>query len=255
MTNKEVFKIAMRQSAADLQCRESDFLNEKNVIIEAGLGPNAKSYYREPIACNLISYGNNIVAATKSEYRDIVEEYLEKYEFFHCLETPNLHWLNERLEQKGQRICFMAEYYLPDLTRLQELPCDYELRLLEPEDFSSLYTKEWSNALCEDRKELDMLGVGAYNQGKLVGMAGCSADCDTMWQIGVDVLPEYRRKGIASALTSRLAVETLKRGKVPFYCTAWSNIRSARNAIKCGFLPAWVEMSAKPMEYVEELNR
>ena len=255
MTNKEVLQIAMRQSAADLQCRESDFLKEKNVIIEAGLGPNAKRYYREPIACNLISYGNNIVAATKSEYRDIVEEYLGKFEFFHCFETPNLHWLNERLEQKGQRICFMAEYYLPDLNRLQELPCDYELRILRPEDFASLYTKEWSNALCEDRKELDMLGVGAYDQGKLVGMAGCSADCDTMWQVGVDVLPEYRRKGIASALTSKLAVETLKRGKVPFYCTAWSNIRSARNAIKCGFLPAWVEMSAKPMEYVEELNR
>ncbi|MGN0311132.1 MAG: GNAT family N-acetyltransferase, partial [Lachnospiraceae bacterium] len=174
MTNKEVLQIAMRQSAADLQCRESDFLKEKNVIIEAGLGPNAKRYYREPIACNLISYGNNIVAATKSEYRDIVEEYLGKFEFFHCFETPNLHWLNERLEQKGQRICFMAEYYLPDLNRLQELPCDYELRLLGPEDFSSLYTKEWSNALCEDRKELDMLGVGAYDQGKLVGMAGCS---------------------------------------------------------------------------------
>ena len=66
--------------------------------------------------------------------------------------------------------------------------------------------------------------------------------------------PEYRRKGIATALTSNLAVEILNRGKVPFYCCAWSNIRSSRNAIKSGFLPAWVEMTVKPREIVDEMN-
>jgi predicted GNAT family acetyltransferase len=74
-----------------------------------------------------------------------------------------------------------------------------------------------------------------------------------MWQIGVDVLPEYRRKGIAASLTSSLAAEIFKMGKVPFYCSAWSNIRSVRNAIKSGFLPAWVEMTVKPTETVEKM--
>ena len=82
----------------------------------------------------------------------------------------------------------------------------------------------------------------------------CSADCDTMWQIGVDVLPEYRRQGIASAVTSRLAVEILNRGKVPFYCAAWSNVKSVRNAIKCGFRPAWVELTVKSKEFVDNMN-
>ena len=91
--------------------------------------------------------------------------------------------------------------------------------------------------------------------GKLVGLAGASADCDTMWQIGIDVLPEYRRQGIASALTSRLAIEILLRGKVPFYCAAWCNVKSVRNAIKSGFRPAWVEMTAKPCESVDEMNK
>jgi predicted GNAT family acetyltransferase len=99
------------------------------------------------------------------------------------------------------------------------------------------------------------LGVGAYDAGKLIALAACSADCDTMWQIGIDVLPEYRRKGIASALTSRLAVEILERGKVPFYCCAWSNIGSARNAIRSGFRPAWVEMTMKSIEFVNGMNK
>ena len=79
----------------------------------------------------------------------------------------------------------------------------------------------------------------------LVGLAGCSADCSTMWQIGVDVLAPYRRQGIASALTSGLAVEALRRGLVPFYCCAWANVKSARNAWKSGFRPAWVQLTAK----------
>ena len=116
----------------------------------------------------------------------------------------------------------------------------YQLRVLEQRNFGNLYLPEWSNALCKDRKHLDVLGVGAYDGEKLIGLAGCSADCDTMWQIGIDVLPEYRRQGIASALTSRLAVEILKRGKVPFYCAAWCNVKSVRNAIRSGFRPAWV---------------
>lgn len=69
------------------------------------------------------------------------------------------------------------------------------------------------------------------------------------------MLPEYRQRALAKAMTSRLAIEILNRGKVPFYCCAWSNIRSARNAIRCGFLPAWAEMTVKPIRLAEEMNR
>ncbi|WP_442871469.1 GNAT family N-acetyltransferase [Caproiciproducens sp.] len=111
------------------------------------------------------------------------------------------------------------------------------------------------NILAKLPEDLDALAVAAYDRGKLIGLAGCSADCEAMWQIGVDVLPEYRRKGVASALTSRLAIEAIHRGKVPFYCAAWSNIRSVRNAIKSGFRPTWIEMTAKSIDFVSEMNR
>lgn len=75
-----------------------------------------------------------------------------------------------------------------------------------------------------------------------------------MWQIGVDVLEEYRHQGIATALTSALALEILARGKVPFYCAAWSNIKSVRTAIKSGFRPAWIELTAKTSKFVDEMN-
>src|SRR5574344_610331 len=114
---------------------------------------------------------------------------------------------------------------------------------------------QWSNALCEKRQELDGLGVAAFDGDKMIGFAACSADCETMWQIGIDVLPEYRRKGIASALTSALAAEVINRGKVPFYCSAWSNIRSVKNAIRSGFRPAWVQVTAKKNSMISDMNK
>ncbi len=254
MNNKDILRIAMEQSAADLGCKAEDFLSNKNITVPFNPGANAKKYYKLPIACNFISYGNNVVAAVTDEVSDIVSEYISKFEFYHCFETPNMHWLNERLSAKGLAVCFMAEYYLPDINRLTAIPCSYDLKVLEKGQFENLYLPEWSNALCSDRKHLDVLAVGAYDGGKLVGLAGCSADADKMWQIGVDVLPEYRRNGIAAAVTSRLALEILERDKVPFYCTAWSNIRSVRNAVKCGLIPAWVEMTVKPVDTVKSMN-
>ena len=255
MTNQEILKIAMAQSAVDLSADASDFEKSENVVVTSHEIDGVRRYLDLPFSCQLVSYGNNAVASVLPEFREITENYINKYPVEHLFETPHLHALNEALMAKGQKICFMAKYFLPDPKALHPLDCPYELRLLTPRDFADRYRPAWSNALCERRKELDVLGMGAYDGDSLVGLAGCSADCDTMWQIGVDVLPAYRKQGIASALTSRLAIEILKRGKVPFYCAAWCNIRSVRNAIRSGFRPAWVEMTAKPIEYVDDMNQ
>lgn len=254
LTNNDILETAITQSAIDANCNKEDFLSDNNVVVISENNSGARKYLELPFDCHLISYGNNIVASVSEKFRDIVSDYIGRFRPEHCFETPNMHILNDGLEKSGFRICFMAEYFLPDLDCLKIIDCPYEIRLLNQKDFSGLYTDTWSNALCEKRMELDVLGVGAYDGNRLVGLAGCSADCESMWQIGIDVLPEYRRQGIASALTSRLARETLETGKVPFYCAAWSNIKSVRNALKSGFRPAWVEMTAKSIDFVENLN-
>lgn len=254
-TNKEIYKIAMEQSAIDSNCKWEDFLKKDNVVVISAANPAARRYLKLPHVCDLTTYGNNIVATISEEYRDIVESYISKYAVEHCFETPNMYVLNEAFKPYGLGVCFMAEYFLPDMERLKRLECNYVLKVLEQKDFADLYLPMWGNALCADRKELDVLGVGAYDGEKLVGLAACSADCDNMWQIGVDVLPEYRRMGIASSLTSNLAIEIIERGKVPFYCCAWSNLKSVKNALRSGFVPGWVEMTVKAASLVDEMNK
>lgn len=257
MTNEEIMRIALQQQAYDMNCRPEDFGADHNIVVISQKSSRARKYLALPFFCNMCSYGNNVVASVDERAAGFVKQYLEREEksngtFFESFLTPRLHLLTEEFAKYGKLTCFMAEYFLPDAGLLKPLPCSYEIRILTQPDFAGLYLPQWRNALCEARKELDVLGAAAFDGEKMIGLAGSSADGEEMWQIGIDVLPEYRRRGIASALTSRLAAEILQRGKVPFYCCAWSNIRSTRNAIKSGFRPAWVELTAVDRAQAEQ---
>ena len=119
MITEEILHIAMEQSAEDINCKTEDFLKNQNVIVPFRLGKKARKYLKEPIIANFVSYGNNVVASVTEDVREIVTEYVGKYEFYHLFETPNLHWLSNRLAGHGYKICFMAEYFLPDINNLQ----------------------------------------------------------------------------------------------------------------------------------------
>lgn len=256
MDNKEILRIAMEQSAYDCCCMAEDFQTTENKVYESFASENARRYLTLPHICNLVSYGSNIVACGQRELLPDIERFIHGVPSIeNCFETPGIYVLNDILTKVNARVCFMADYFLPDIDRIYQakLECAFELRVLKPADFAELYLPEWRNALCKERKHLDVLGVGAYENGKLIGLAGCSADCKRMWQIGVDVLPEYRRRGIASVLTNCLARKTFEHGRVPFYCAAWSNMRSVKNAIRSGFKHGWVEVTAKSNDVIDEM--
>lgn len=78
MTQKEIWEIAMRQSAIDANCSASDFCKTENVIVYSKKNPQARKYLELPLACNLISYGSNLVASIEEPYETIVRSYIEK---------------------------------------------------------------------------------------------------------------------------------------------------------------------------------
>lgn len=260
MTQQQIWRTALEQSALECGCAAEDFARAEPVVTRYTPHPAARKYLPQRIECNLVYYGQNVVAVAGERTAAALAEYLQRTPPYRCFETPAVYALNELLQPYALRVCFMAEYWLPDLARLRPQPCPYLLRVLDLRNAAvraacvPLYADPaWGNALCGDDPARDVLLVGAYDGDALVGLAGCSADCDTMYQIGVDVLPACRRQGVAAALTSRLALEILKLGKVPFYCCAWSNVASARNAFRSGFAPAWVEMTARDADFVERM--
>lgn len=254
MNNEYILKTALRQSAIDLNCSAGDFLKEENTIVISEHHKDARRYLNLPFELNLVTYGHGIVASCSTQIAEIIPQYIDVDSSYHCFEAPSINYLADLIRPYNLKPCFMAEYFLPDVDRLPDYSCHYAVRVLHKEDFRDLYLPEWSNALCEKRKHLDVLGLGAYDDGKLIALAGCSMDCGEMWQIGIDVLPGYRNKGLAKYLTSGLAKLIIKEGKVPFYCAAYSNIPSVRNAISSGFYPAWIELTCKPAQMVDEMN-
>ena len=249
MTYKEILAAAMRQSAIDCSCREGDFRGDKNIIVENKPSEQASKFLKSPNTCRLVSYGNNIVASCRKDLIPEVEAFVNGQEkFYRCFEPMAIYELNKILQKAGAQVAWMHSFYLPDPDAVfsAELTCPYEMREMYPEDFTNLYVPEWGNALSSPaKKHLDMLGYGAYDGDRLIGLAGCSDDCVEMWQIGIDVLPEYRRKGVASALTNRLARAIFEHGKIPLYAAAWSNVRSIRNGMKSGFRPAWAALESE----------
>ena len=138
MTNKEILQIALKQSAVDMNCRPEDFCRNEYVITESRASEAARKYLPLPFACDMVSYGSNIVATIDPQYREIVEQYLSSYPVANAFETPHMHVLDDAFAPYHMGVCFMAEYFLPDLDRLHKLPCAYPLKVLEPPAFRDL---------------------------------------------------------------------------------------------------------------------
>ena len=96
-----------------------------------------------------------------------------------------------------------------------------------------------------------MLAVVAMDGGKIMGMAGCSADTPELWQIGIDILPEYRGCDVAKTLVTLLRNETFRRGAIPYYGKSLSNLPSWKTALGCGFRPFWIEAESQSDECKE----
>jgi len=75
MNNSQIISTAMAQSATDLGCAPEDFIKDKNIIVESTTDPNARKYLKLPFICDLVSYGNNIVASVYMRPRVIRKQH------------------------------------------------------------------------------------------------------------------------------------------------------------------------------------
>ena len=246
-TKEEIRSVALRQSAADHGCSPEDFDASEHRFFQAGPRKNARVYLTEPAVLDVTTYGSNAVVTCDPALTDGVRALFDRDpEFWQLFAPEGLHDIDALLAPVGAGMSYAVTSFLPDPREIGRFDGEspFRLRILGPEDFADLYRPEWSDALCEKRRELDRIGVGAYDGDVLAGLAGASQDCPEMMQIGVNVLPAYRRIGIGAALTNRLAREILDMGQVPFYSAVWANVCSVGNAVRAGFRPAWASLSA-----------
>jgi GNAT superfamily N-acetyltransferase len=134
--------------------------------------------------------------------------------------------------------------------RPAQMPADVQIEIVDGPAVTQFYAHTgFRHALSylTGSPRPDMVAAVARLGGEIAGIFGASSDCDTMWQIGVDVIEGKRGGGIGRAIVGRLTTEVLGRGRVPYYSTVVSNLRSSRLALGLGYRPAWVELYARSL--------
>jgi len=232
MNRAEMINIVQSQLATDLNCTVDDLTgkNGEIVFVEARENEGRRPFPRKEDHFNMLTMGKSVVVSTSPKILEIVKPLLEGKRRDDAFEMDFV---------QGQRL-----EYLPDLANIKPLaPIDgFSYEIIEQCGMPELYkTEGFNNAILYDQNHPrpDMLAVLAKKDGQVVGMAGASADCAKMWQIGIDVLPAFRHFGLAAYLVNWLTLEILRRGFVPYYATMTSNVASQRVAHRVGYAVGW----------------
>ncbi len=253
MDKQKAWAIGLAQLAVDYNTTPGALGAGGLIFTPPVLNPGRRAYWDKTPFFELATTGTAAVIMADERLWPQLRDWAKDAEQPHwLLEFPRMQRLAELLTPYGYRLTQTFHQYLPirDFAPVQA-PADLGLQWLEKEDIAAYYpNRDWPNALQaeENPARPDMLALLALDGDRPAAMAGASADAPEMWQIGIDVLPAYRSRGLGMLLVEGLAYEVERRGALPFYGTSLSNVHSQNIAWKCGFRPAWVMVSAKKVE-------
>ena len=202
----------------------------------------------EPCFLKVLSFKGKLLFTGQEEILAWCRERFAREEGAWFMEPAVMRELDRKLEQYGYGIGHLHPFYVSFAER--ETSTDgYEIRYYRNEEIEAFRgDARFSRAYSFCPTAPDVIGAAAFADGELLGMAGASADGADLWQIGIDVLPQARGRGIGVMLVSLLRNEILRCGKIPYYGTAVSHTISQNIAIRSGFLSAWTELTAARLQ-------
>ena len=240
----------LKQLSLDLNCSPEDLCAKENMVTVSAFNEGRRSYSPDKPFLEMATLGGNTVITADACLHDALRDLVKDKEGHWLFELHNLIKLNDLLKAYGYQMAPTHHMFLPCRdVRVEER---WPVRWLYDDEITPFYgDPRFPNAIaypepCPARP--DRIVVIALDGDTIMGMAGCSEDAPHWQQIGIDVLPEYRSRGVGSYLVTLLKNKIMEMGDVPFYGTAAANTRSQNIAINCGFKPAWVETEAMKIE-------
>lgn len=237
-----------KQLAVDLNCAAEDLDRDENVITVPALNGGRRMYSDEKCFFQMATLGKNAVISADEVLHPFLTEFIKDRQGHWLFEQEKLVELDRELNKYGHKIWRSHHMFLPkfDVNITSNVPVRW---FTGREQLKPFYDGRFPNALCERYIESrpDRYAVCAYDNDKIMGMAGCSEDAPGWFQIGIDVFPEYRGRGIGTYLSLLMKNEVIRRDGIPFYGTSAANIQSQNIAVNCGFRPAWVEINSEKL--------
>lgn len=248
----ELIASAAEQLACDYCCAPQDFLSRENKVTLARIETGRRVFREQPDFFKIATMGRCAVISSASEMLEFSSELASKYSGAELLDEKRVWLINRKLADYNKAIAMSSIFYLPATPYKYASKDGFRLRFYEEAEIvSELYSiGGFNNALmykpCGERR--DVLAVCAFNGRRIVGMAGASSDSRRFWQIGIDVLENYRGLGIGSELVAALTQAVFMHGAIPYYSTWSGNIASQNTARRAGYYPAWSEINASDIE-------
>ncbi len=246
---KSAIEIVRKVLTTDYACDERAFEDEGVFIYQAKKLEGARRFPHPEKYLVVATMGKGVVVSCSRDRLRWTRSNLSPLTSKQIFSAPAIARIQRYVSRYKQYIVGPTLNYVctPDIFNPHTVNKDIKLSLVEGEDIKGLYADDrFPNAL--GKRFLPecptVIGCLVKNRDKVIGIAAASADCDTMWQIGVDTLPDYRNRGIAKAAVGLLTEAILKKNKLPYYATGASNIASRRTAISPGYRPTWVEIYA-----------
>ncbi|WP_010291872.1 GNAT family N-acetyltransferase [Clostridium senegalense] len=219
---------AQEQLAIDWECDSNVFKQDKNIFIKS-----EKQFFE------IVTFGKNAVIKAHPYIYNWCVELFSMTPAHDIMDGENLFVIEGKLREFGKKLEGEHTRYLY-INKNENIcpPNEFEYKFFDKTNINTLYdNKNFDNALNYDN---DIIAFAAYKDNQLVAIAGADDSMPSLWQIGIDTLPQYRNRGLASYLVKTLADEIERRGILPYYTTWSPNIASTSVALKVGFLPVWV---------------
>lgn len=243
------------QMTKDFCCTKEQLQSGEHIYCKRKLHNGRRRFKKDDAILKVLCINGKCVFSGTNEILEECEETFRNLRGAWISQYKYMYWLDDLLLSHRYYLEDLHHYYLPfgsELLSEAEMDAirnEYEVRWYEADDIEQFRGDErfvYAYSFLPDAP--DVLGVAVLRDGKILGMAGASADSDVMWQIGIDVMPECRGNNFGPFLTILLKREILKRGKIPYYGTVESHIQSQKVAIKSGFLPYWAEINSAPLQ-------
>lgn len=210
-----------------------------------------KKYLSEKFECNIADLDKKGLNIIKNK-QDSKLKMLLFYDLILVSSSENMYdYVCEKLKDKNTYEVFefplvygQSIFYIPNLNKItkQDEVSKYEFKLFDGNTNEIDLSSGFENAITfEDGKCISNIVYCAYEDGKVIGVAGADKVADDIWEVGIEVLPEYRKDGLATILTKNLTLKILEKGIVPIWSASVSNIGSQAVATNSEYIPLWME--------------
>lgn len=196
MNRQEMIQQVKKQLAIDLNCVVTDFDQPGICFCPALDLPGRRPFPRKNPVFDMVTFGMGTIVSASERLLPRLRQQLGGLDRDSLWSQPFL--------------CSLGHYFLPDPERLRHLPVPAGVRLewssqgTDKKSVSDTWVFQRAGYDPNDPRP-DVLACFGLVGGTSGRNGGASDDCEMLWQVGVDVLPDWRERGLAAALVSQLS--------------------------------------------------